>query len=861
MSKKVIVLNDFLPEDIKADVMKDAPKLMHSAALQKAIDDHVTPGAYVELNGTFNLDKLEGYRPDIYGADGIKPSRDFPHITLNGSQPCLSIKSNDNEWNFAGAKFIVHRMFNDGIHVREFTGINVINLGSWYTKRILDIDPNNYAAVDRLCLVNDPSRWWIPPIDGTSGGGIKGTKEFGFNTTVNNFELSHFRSNAVDTSLMTKELAGFDPKYKDNIYPQGFPQDDGSYASTWGKWGGGCYGNAHAAICIANNPALPQSTRDAASFRVTGGYIRGFAYAGIEVGTAGTTDGKKIDNTYPNVEKYTVKNVKIENVIVEDVYESGIQRTRFDNLIVDNVTVRRAGHPGWSLGHYKPQTPGFTQVDPGYGCSSGRLNRQGKLIIQNSTFIDCNRKGIDAHHGSSTVIENNYIKAGYWGIQVALEEPQVDLADPTWEHQVCKYVIRDNEIHASYRGIDFANGSFGSVVRATARQWYMKLSVKVTDNVIHAPYGWYYNYSHDGFLLDGNTFIYSAPYGFPKAGGNEESKMHAVFHGTQDAITRGIGLGDVITNNRVMNSPYGNFSNGFLIQPTALLKFSGNFVDVTPFKKRIIESSTQPFISTKDSVFRDNQKTNPFLIQKPQIQPRFSDNYFIDRSDLTQPANMGKLDDASGGYGGETDVENSIMQVWESLKIIQETNAGVTSRASSDPNIFFANWENIRTEGKNPPKGFTSVVSGKNPLTISTYNGADRGSNVNNSATGVYADVVYPIRKDVHKDTVEFDVCIKALSKNKVGTVIGTDKTSLISIVNDNGNYYLRSVFKINVNGTTYAAKQDVAVTLNTTYRIKFTTDKLRDTDRLRLGSPQNGNNQITADFSEINIYRGMDDS
>ena len=89
MSKKVIVLNDFLPEDIKADVMKDAPKLMHSVALQKAIDDHVTPGAYVELNGTFNLDKLEGYRPDIYGADGIKPSRDFPHITLNGSQPCL----------------------------------------------------------------------------------------------------------------------------------------------------------------------------------------------------------------------------------------------------------------------------------------------------------------------------------------------------------------------------------------------------------------------------------------------------------------------------------------------------------------------------------------------------------------------------------------------------------------------------------------------------------------------------------------------------------------------------------------------------------------------------------------------------
>lgn len=858
--RKVIILNDYFPAEVQADVQLAEPKLMHHTYIQEAIDRYVKPGDYVELNGTFNLDKNVGYRPDIYGTDGNIPSG-ASHITINGSQPCISIASHSNEWNFAGAKFIVHRFFNDGIHIREYTGVNVMNIGEWYTKRILEVDPEGKAAEDRLVLVRNPEKRWIPPIDGTSGGSIKGTKEFGFNTTVNTFELSYFRSNAVDTSKMTKELAGFDARYKDQIYPGGFPQDDGTLSPTWGKRCGGSYGNFHAAICICNNPELPQRKRDTASFRISGGYIRGFAYAGIEVGSIGTSKSEKIPNNYPDVEKYVVKNVTIENVIIEDVYESGIQRTRFDNLLIDNVIVRRSGAPDWSLQHFKPQSPGTTQVDPGYGISSGRVNQQGKLEIKNCVLVDCNRKGIDAHHGTSHVFKNNYIKAGVWGIQVALEEPQDDKTDPLWEHEICKYIIEGNEIHASYKGIDFANGSFGPSVRVQSNLWYMRLAVKVTDNIVHAPLCWYYNYAHDGFYIDGNTFIFSLPYGQPNMGGNETMKSHAFFHGTQDAVGRGIAVGDIITNNTIMNSVYGNFTNGFVIQPTCALRFEGNMVDTTPFRKRIIENSQEPFISTKSFVFRDGYRTNPFGINKPQIKPRFSDNIAIDRTNLNLDTAVTKLDDNSGILTEEdTALKTTVQNAFENTKIIPNTKAGVVDRVSSDPDVFFANWENIRTEGSNPPRGFRTIVSSKNPLVISPQNGADRNNpGVNTSATGVYADIEYPLRDDVAMDTVEFDVVIKSLSKNNVGTVLGTDVSTIMSCVIKDGTPTLLSSYKFSIDGAEQTVRTNIPIAFNQKYTIRVVTTLLKGRTRLRLGAPFNGNNQLTGDYSMINIYRGMD--
>ena len=62
--RKVIILNDYFPAEVQADVQLAEPKLMHHTYIQEAIDRYVKPGDYVELNGTFNLDKNVGYRPD-----------------------------------------------------------------------------------------------------------------------------------------------------------------------------------------------------------------------------------------------------------------------------------------------------------------------------------------------------------------------------------------------------------------------------------------------------------------------------------------------------------------------------------------------------------------------------------------------------------------------------------------------------------------------------------------------------------------------------------------------------------------------------------------------------------------------------
>ena len=864
---KIVKLNNFLPPEIQEDVMKEQPLLMHHTHLQKAFDENVKPGDYVELEGTFNIDKLVGYKPEWYGTDN-RPVTNATHLTMHGSQPCFSIELNNNVINFSGATFIVHRMFNDGLGIRGFKGQNQIHLGNWYTRRILDVDPNGLAATDRSVLYSNPAKRWIPPIDGTSGSSIKGTKEAGFNVTVNNFELSKFRSNSLDTSKMTDELAGYNPTYGKHYGGGNYPQDDGTTAPTWGTWEKGWFGNFHAAIFINQNHTYTQRERDMAKLVITGGYIRGFAYAGIEVGSIPLPIcGAVPPNTWPGVEAYAVKNLTIRDVTIEDVYESGIQRTRFDNLIIRDCIIRRSGAPDWSLtNHSKPNSPGSSQVDPGYGISSGRVNMQGRLIIDGCTMIDCNRKGIDAHHGTSHIFTNNFIRAGYWGIQVALEEPQVDKLSPEWEHDICKYVISNNEIHAGYKGIDFANGSFGPVVRADANLWYMKLSVKVTNNTVHAPTGWYYNYAHDGFYIDGNTFIFSLPYGEFRAGGNEAMKSNAFFHGTQDIVERGIGIGDVITNNRVYNSVYGNFTSGFTVQTCNGVRFCNNTVDRTPYRKRVTENIQEPFVSSKDFVFRDGYATmTPFFLGN-HVNLICRDNTYYNRLDLNTASNYAVFE-APAALNSEVTAEKTVLDniaISNTLiKIVPMTKSGITDRVSTDPDVFYANYENIRTEGANPPRGFRTVISNKNPLTVSTYNGADRGNlSANNSATGVYADIEFPVRNDVTTDGVEFKCRINALGKNGVGTLISSGENTFISVVyrSDPKIYVLVSSMKINVNGAEYLPKTDVPITLKSVeYHIKFNTPVIKGRNRIRLGAPYNGNNQLTGDFWEINIHRGKD--
>ena len=853
--RRIVILNDYFPREVQEDIKLANPVMDHTKYIQKAIDDNVKPGDYVEMYGTFNVDKNVGYMPEFYGEDGRVLTGAASHITLNGSQPCISIESHNNQWNFSNCRFYVLRSFNDGLGIRCYSGKNKLDFGEWILKRIHDIDPDGKAAEDRLFLQRNPAKRWLPPIDGKTGFASKGYANAGFNTTsYSTHELSNYRSNNCDTSKISTGGGGYGGNY---------PQDDGTTARTWGSWDKGFIGNFNAGVLINQNPKVPKAKRDAATFTVLGGYVRGWTYCGVQIGSIGGPKGEVVPNTLPDVDGYICKNVTIQNVVVEDVYESGIQRSRFDNLTIDRCIVRRSGHPEWDLyNDAKPERPGVSQVDPGYGTASGRKNMQGKLTITNSTFIDCNRKGIDAHHGTTTVIANNFVKAGYWGIQVALEEPQVDRAEPGWEHEVCTYVVKDNIIHAGIKAIDFTNGAFGSNARVAKNLWYMKVSVKVLNNTTYGPYGWVYNYAHDGFVIDGNTFIFSLPYGQFKVGGNEEGKSFGIFHGTQDPTGRGVGIGDVITNNRVMNSRYGNFTYGMTIQPCTLLTLKGNRIDTTPFRSRKIENSEEPFISTLPYVFRDGVPTTPWLMTGNMVNLIEEDNWAYNRMKLDiLVEGMRKLEPGTE--------DNAVAKAANAAlnKPIFNISGVVKRPEDSNPNNFVVNVDNVTTEGNNPPAGFDFIVSQSSPKMVLTTRNGDRPNTgkFGDATTGVYAKVYIPARNDTVIDTIEFTLNIKNLSMNGVGTVLSVQNgdltlCSLLNNTSTGGKLMLVHGQKaVYVNGTKVEPRVNYEVQFNTKYKIQIVTTNLKNSSYMLLGTPSNGNNQITADFSDITVYRTRD--
>nr|DAT18036.1 MAG TPA: Right handed beta helix region [Caudoviricetes sp.] len=891
MESNRIVLNDYFPQNVQEDVLKEQPLLMHQEHIQKAIDDHVKPGMVVVMYGNFNLDKHTGYRPDIYGQDNIPIGT--TKLVKHGSQPCISIASNDNTWDFTGCKFVVHRLFNDGLHIREYKGNNTfVNIGSWYTKRILDIDPNCTAATDRGILTRTPANRWIAPVDRNTGFAFKGgvtktssqfpvAKVMGFNTTTAPYELSKFRSNSVDTSRL--ESTGVNDGYEGN-----FPQDNGTTANTWGTWGGGWIGNWNAAVLITQNPDLPEDVRTSARLNITGGYIRGWVYAGVEVGSIPHKPDMVVDTMSPDALKYSVRNCTLKNLTIEDIYEAGIQRTRFDNLVIDNCTIRRAGHPDWSLQHGKLETPEVSQVDPGYGISSGRANQQGKLVISNCHITECNRKGIDAHHGTNTVIENNFIKAGYWGIQLVFEENQVNLNDPNWDHEICSYVIRDNVIHSGYKGIDCANGGFGPLVRTAVNQWYMRLSVKVESNTVYAPVGWYYNYAHDGFIIQNNTFTYSLPYGMFKAGDRHEERTFAMYHGSEIITNRGIPVADVIRGNRVMNSKYGNFKYGFYLKPTALCTFEQNVVDVTPWKKKTaVDNGNEPFISPKDFVCNDNTETVPFFIDNRQSNLLQRDNYSFNRRDLST-----SIKTFNATYSAET-----LTDVMKNI-IVTERVVHATEKTSADKDIFYVNAANVTTLGTLPPKGYRGPTNTEEPLVIySRLTQTPSAANRSPSTTGVIAGVTFPTRAAsqpaVTTATVKFKFTLNGLPSGStnpalaatahIGSLVGlstdTGVASLPLHIRASANaankgkivLYLQPsqnaghkvyLDGVHIAGGTIPALTETVIEYDHEYevRILVTHPNLKNATKLLLGSHNlNAGMPADADFKEVAVYFNKD--
>lgn len=641
-----VCLNDYLPVQVQVDVLLPKPKLNHAFYIYDALEAIGEKDVTITAVGQFRMSKLRGKNPEIYGTDGDFANRNRPEVKRYGAQPTMILRPENVNYDFSRAIFIVDKMFQVGFEVCGYLGNNTARFGSWFTQRILDLDPNNRADEDWAGTLSpaDLSKHFVPPSDKLTGAGAKGRVALasmadgsgqkwvyeGFNTTMNNnpsgspndwsrhIELSNARSNMVDTSSFNS--GGYKPQYAytrwedGNAAPSAFPQMDGSTSGTWGSWGGGWIGNIGSGGMIYQYPRASRSKQHKARFIVLDGYFRGFRSFGIEVGILSDPAGNPMPRhpfnyakmTYEQdkadeIDKYVPHNVWLKNITVEDCYEGGIGANRYVNLVETDSFVRRTGLPGWSLEHKRIEhtqangKAGVPQVDPGYGTSSGRSSPQiGRRII-GGRYLQCPRKGVDGHHGTETVIEDVTIDAGLWCIQWAFDEPQSDShEDSTLRHHINTLFINRVIGRCSFQGISLHNGSFGAITHKTANAkrgnfaartllWALRTDVKVSNCVIASEFPYIDNYARSSTYTN-CTAIRGHGFGGENPYTNK-SVSCGFYLGSGNIARNGISPNLVLRDCKAYNSPQGNFGAIARIGAVAVFRMDGLFADMTAYAK------------------------------------------------------------------------------------------------------------------------------------------------------------------------------------------------------------------------------------------------------------------------------------
>ncbi len=132
---------------------------------------------------------------------------------------------------------------------------------------------------------------------------------------------------------------------------------------------------------------------------------------------------------------------------------------------------------------------------------------------------------------------------------------------------------------------------------------------------------------------------------------------------------------------------------------------------------------------------------------------------------------------------------------------------------------------------------------------------------------GDYVEWLIPVRDDIRGDTIEFKMKVSAISaRNGVGTCISTGWKNIVSnknpltVKSSNGDsnaatgVYVEWLIPVrdDIRGDTIEFKMKVV-------DIKIYTGATKDQEKILLGAPWNGNNQITAEFREVFLRRNQD--
>ena len=601
-TNQTLVINDWFTPEMQADVLSESPKLIHSRAIYDILKERAKPGMHIRMFGRFNMAKLDGVEPELFGADGRTPDAPTLARVINGAQPTMILHFDGWDVDFSQCRFIVQTMMTDGFAIAGYKGANRFKPGQWITKTIQDIDPERKAAGNWRLLGG--KNGVFPPIDGTTGFAAKGYDNAGFNTTTRHKWCGCYRSNSLDTSTQTS-----------GGYGGQFPQADGSTAATWGVWkDGGMIGNMGSGGHIFQTPAVGKTERESASMIIDHLYARGFISYGFETGLEAKPSGDVFANS-EEMWEYVPQNVWLMHAYVEDCYEGGIQAHRFVNLWEMHSRCYRMGHPDCDFTYYKPGTsPAAFINDPGYGTSSRRQTPQINRYIIGGWYIDCARKGIDAHTLGGLYISNVKIKSMIWGIQICFDEIYTTPNEPSPSATLSnQFTLRDTEIFANLKGLDFTNGSFGSdkhIDRVSrARLFEMRFKAMVDNVQIFAPIGVFDNYGRGNVLYRGVSATCDYPYGKPAAFNTATSC--GFWLGSQNPTAYGIPFNVKLENCEVKNSPKGNYAESYRLLPINLLVMRDCMADITPF---ITDAAAPTKYLRGENVMRSGMPSQPFAV-------------------------------------------------------------------------------------------------------------------------------------------------------------------------------------------------------------------------------------------------------
>ncbi|ATD64895.1 hypothetical protein ACFPVS_13435 [Neisseria weixii] len=856
---QVLVLNDWFAPEMQADVLLRKPQMQHSRAIYDILKERLKPGMKVRMFGNFNMAKLSGIEPELWGEDG-RTAAPALAAGINGCQPTMILRFDNNDIDFSQCRFIVQNMMTDGYAVAGYKGHNRFKPGQWITKTVDEHDPDRRAAQDWTALGG--KNGVFPPIDGTTGFAAKGYADAGFNSTNCHADCGNYRSNSLDTSGLT--TGGYGGR---------FPQADGSTAATWGTWkDGGLIGNMGSGGIIFQTPEVGKAERETASVVVEGHYARGFITYGIEVGIHAKPNGDSF-RSLEEIWEYVPQNVWLIHTQVEDCYEGGLQANRFVNLWELYSRCYRMGHPDSGFTYHKPNHPQSATInDPGYGSSSRRETPQINRYIIGCWYIDCARKGIDAHKLAGLFVAKVRIKSKIWGIQICCDEIYTKAYGDRQEAYLASQVtIRDSEIFAGIKGLDFTNGSFSSRIHtnpAKQRLYEMRFNVMAENLQIFAPIGVFDNYSRGGYTLRNVSCTCAYPYG--KLPHFNPASSRGFWLGAQDPAGRGIPFNIRLEGCTAQNSPSGNYADAFMLQPANLLPLRDCIADITPF----ISDSVMPnkYLRGRD-VVRSGIKTVPFAVPSVagvKVQNAQFDNCVaVDKTsgepvvarfeyrDEPAAAVVAPPDPAITATAATTQTEPVSPGPAEPKALPQVLRFGMAA-ATSTMVQDDSGAVTIEMAGSHPPANWSDMADVSGDIKFIKGRLKDRVS----STAGVYPRIRVDLDR-VKDSTIVMPVRIHSVGRSAAvislaATPYKDDATSLGFIVDkkaDTNQLAIRNMsrYKVEVNGEVNNAETrlDYGQWAILVYKGKI------GGEYLNLGTRHDGNGQLDADYGAgLTVFR-----